>query len=236
MTFAKHNQRNEDALISAFKHFVRDSSFPCVGAKSALAQDQIEVVIARDIRSNWDDLRVIDKLIGFAKSYENSPTLFRSFVVIFREPDNLFESQFEQHLWERVQSLSDKDSLFGMQTDARASADPSDRRFSLSFGGEAFFVVGLHPKASRPARRFIKPALVFNLHNQFEQLRQEGRYETLRRAILDRDLVLAGSPNPMLSRYGESSEARQYSGRAVDSDWRCPYERRDFTWMQTDES
>ena len=207
-----------------------------MGAKSALAHDQIEVVIARDIRSNWDDLRVIDKLIDFARSYEKSPTMFRSFVLIFREPDDLSESQFEQHLWERVQSLSDKDSLFGMQTDARASADPSDREFSLSFGGEAFFVVGLHPKASRPARRFKKPALVLNLHNQFEQLRQQGRYETLRRTILERDLVLSGSPNPMLSRHGESSEARQYSGRAVDSDWRCPYERHNFSWMQMDES
>jgi hypothetical protein len=27
----------------------------------------------------------------------------------------------------------------------------------------------------------------------------------------------------MLARHGESSEARQYSGRLVDSDWRCPF-------------
>ena len=44
--------------------------------------------------------------------------------------------------------------------------------FSLS--GTAFFVVGLHPNASRPARQFSSPVLVFNLHAQFERLRADG--------------------------------------------------------------
>ena len=104
--------------------------------------------------------------------------------------------------------------------------DPDNPHFSLSFGGEAFFVVGLHPQASRPARRFSSPVLVFNLHAQFERLRAEGRYEKLRAAILERDEALAGSVNPMLARHGEASEARQYSGRAVDADWRCPMKGR----------
>ena len=38
-----------------------------------------------------------------------------------------------------------------------------------------------------------------------------------------RDEALTGSRNPMLARHGEASEARQYSGRAVDEDWRCPF-------------
>ena len=42
-------------------------------------------------------------------------------------------------------------------------------------------------------------------------------------AILERDRTLAGDINPMLARHGESSEARQYSGRAVDDDWTCPF-------------
>ena len=79
---------------------------------------------------------------------------------------------------------------------------------------------------SAPARRFVHPALVFNLHDQFEQLRAEGRYEKLRASILERDVALAGNENPMLARHGEVSEARQYSGRPVDNDWQCPYNRR----------
>lgn len=102
---------------------------------------------------------------------------------------------------------------------------PMTPHFSLSFGGEAFFVVGLHPGASRPARRFAYPTMVFNLHDQFETLRALRRYEKLRSAIIDRDVNLAGTPNPMLARHGSISEARQYSGRAVDASWACPYHR-----------
>ena len=45
----------------------------------------------------------------------------------------------------------------------------------------------------------------------------------MREKILVRDEALAGSRNPMLARHGESSEARQYSGRAVDAAWACPF-------------
>ncbi|MDE0879444.1 MAG: YqcI/YcgG family protein, partial [Sphingomonas bacterium] len=142
---------------------------------------------------------------------------------VFEGPDDLDETQFEAALWQRVQSLSDKDVWRGQTYDDRVSHDPDSPHFSLSFGGEAFFVVGLHPHSSRPARRFAKPTLVFNLHDQFERLREDGRYEPMRATILKRDEAYAGSPNPMLARHGASSEARQYSGRAVDKAWRCPF-------------
>ncbi|RZK97345.1 MAG: hypothetical protein EOO66_03295, partial [Methylobacterium sp.] len=53
--------------------------------------------------------------------------------------------------------------------------------------------------------------------------RAQGKYEGMREKIMVRDEAIAGSRNPMLQRHGEASEARQYSGRAVDSDWRCPF-------------
>lgn len=86
--------------------------------------------------------------------------------------------------------------------DPRVSEDPDDPHFSLSFGGEAFFIVGLHPRVSRPARRFERPALVFNLHDQFEKLRAAGVYGKMRSTIVARDVALAGSANPMLARRG----------------------------------
>ncbi len=197
--------------------------FPCVGAKAALAKGTLNVLACNRIDSGWDDLRIHDGLLRFASAYREEPALFRSFAVVFNGPEDLDEPAFEQALWDRVQSLSDKDVWRGQEYDHRVSHDPEDPHFSLSFGGEAFFVVGLHPHASRPARRFAKPALVFNLHDQFEILRAEGRYEGMREKILVRDEALAGSRNPMLARHGESSEARQYSGRVVEESWRCPF-------------
>ena len=75
----------------------------------------------------------------------------------------------------------------------------------------------------RTARRTAYPTLVFNLHDQFEKLRESQRYERMREAILKRDAALDGEPNPMLARHGEISEAVQYSGRIVGSDWKCPF-------------
>jgi hypothetical protein len=37
---------------------------------------------------------------------------------------------------------------------------------------------------------------------------------------------LQGSLNPNLADFGEQSEARQYSGRATEADWVCPFHRR----------
>ena len=210
----------------AFRAFIRDAPFPCVGAKSALSRGRLRIVVARDIRSGWDDMRIYPAQLAFIASYKAQPDLFQSFAVVFEGPGDLDEAGFEDRLWRRVQSLSDKDASLGLPHDDRVASDPKNPHFSLSFGGEAFFVVGLHPRASRPARRFASPALVFNLHAQFERLRAEGRYEKLRTSILDRDLDLAGSLNPMLARHGETSEARQYSGRAVSDAWRCPFQGR----------
>ena len=213
-------------LAERFRAFVKSPEFPCVGAKSALSRDRMRFVVGKDIGSGWDDLRILPNLHDLAASYRAEPELFQSLVVLFEQDRALDEPAFEDNLWARLQSLTDKDEWLGQRPDPRVSHDPDDPHFSLSFGGEAFFVVGLHPHASRPARRFERPALVFNLHDQFEQLRAQGRYEKLRESIIARDVALAGEPNPMLARHGTVSEARQYSGRLVDPEWRCPFRGR----------
>ena len=211
-------------LAGSFRRFIKDPAFPCVGAKSALAKGDLRTLVARAIRSDQDDRRIHAALLAFIANYRARPDLFQSFAVIFETADDLSERDFETHLWARVRSVSDRDLSIGHAWDGRVAREPDDPHFSLSFAGEAFFVVGLHPGASRPARRFEAPGLVFNLHDQFERLRIQGRYEKLRAAILSRDQTLAGSINPMLSRHGETSEARQYSGRAVEEGWVCPFD------------
>lgn len=212
-----------DDVARHFREFIEDAAFPCVGAKSALARGTLRIVLARDIASAWNDVQVHDELLEWAFDYRRDPEGLRSLAVVFEEPSRLSESEFEALMWERLQSLADKDAWRGQDYDPDVSPDPDSPHFSLSFGGEAFFVVGLHPNASRPARRFDRPVLVFNLHDQFERLREEGKYERMRERIIERDISLAGSPNPMLKRHGEASEAAQYSGRAVTGEWQCPF-------------
>ncbi len=213
-------------LADRFRHFVGAVDFPCVGAKAALNRDGMRFVVARDFRSGWDDLRILPTLMDLAADYRRDPIPFQSLVVLFETGAPTDEQAFEDGLWRRLQSLSAKDEWLGQPADPRVAHDPEDPHFAMSFGGEAFFVVGLHPKSSRPARRFEVPAMVFNLHDQFERLRAEGRYQKLRATILDRDEQLAGSINPMLAQHGSISAARQYSGRAVNEDWSCPFSGR----------
>ena len=212
-----------DDAADQFRAMIADTAFPCVGAKSAAARGMLQVIQARDITSAWNDLQITHDLLEWSWRYKDEREGLRSFAVIFAGPQDLTEREFEAAMWQRLQSISDKDHWLGQQPDERVSGDPDDPHFSLTFGGEAYFVVGLHPNASRPARRFAHPTLVFNLHDQFERLREEGRYERMRDKIIERDVALSGTPNPMLAQHGEASAARQFSGRAVTDDWRCPF-------------
>ncbi|MCJ7420487.1 guanitoxin biosynthesis heme-dependent pre-guanitoxin N-hydroxylase GntA [Sphingomicrobium astaxanthinifaciens] len=211
------------AVAVRFRDFIAARSYPCVGAKSALARNQMTAYVGTDLTSAWDDVALARQLVGFARDYARHRELFITFVAFFPQTPRLDEEAFEQAIWQRIASLQAKDEWLGQPYDEAVDPDPTSPNFSLSFGGQSFFVVGMHPDASRPARRFEVPAMVFNLHDQFERLRAEGRYEKLRASILARDEQLAGSVNPMLARHGEASEARQYSGRIVGPEWTCPW-------------
>ena len=65
--------------------------------------------------------------------------------------------------------------------------------------------------------------MVFNFHEQFERLRARGKFETMKQTIRAREMTFQGSINPMLTNFGERSEASQYSGQAVSDKWPCPF-------------
>ncbi len=205
--------------------FVDDDDFPCVGAKSALAKRHFHFYVASDIRSAWDDLRIHHAISRFVRISHADPSGFWSCVILFEDKSPLTENQFERALWARLQSWSDKDEWLGFEAGADISTDAAAPDFALSFAGEAFFAVGLHPESSRVARRFGSPVIVLNPHAQFKKLRATGRYDKMRKVILDRDEKVAGSINPMLATHGSISEARQYSGRVTGEDWQCPFLR-----------
>lgn len=201
--------------------FLSDAAFPCVGAKSALNKDRI---VFADYPSLGDPSVVVDlcaRLGAFSKAHPDPGDVPVSFIAMFDEPPQ-DELAFEQSLWTLLQALHEHDRAhFGW--DPTVGSDPTQSSFSLSIAGRAFFVVGLHPGASRLARRAPFPCLVFNFHNQFEHLKTSGKYQSLQDAIRSRELQLQGAINPVLARFGKASEARQYAGRAVESGWRCPF-------------
>ena len=217
----------DDAVHPDFEAFIRDQDFPCVGAKAALVRGALETDTLGDLRSNEHDFALWLGLSDFAARLKPGAAVVQSFAVIFPETPQLTEMQFERALWDRLQGLHYVDTQMGQRWADTTSSDPSTNKFSLSVAGESFFVIGLHPGASRPARRFEHAALVFNSNAQFEALRADGRYYQMQSIIRERDTALAGSINPMLNDFGNGSEAAQYSGRMVGEDWECPFSARE---------
>lgn len=213
-------------ITDAFFAHVDDGEFPCVGSKAALAQGALQTAEFIPLGNRSNDALLLDHLTDFAGQLDAGDpksTTVHSLVALFEGPVDTDEHRFEALLWSQLQRLHTLDASRGTRWAPEVSTDPDSPNFSLSLAGHPFFVIGLHPGASRIARRFAWPALVFNSHRQFDRLRADGRYAKMQTATRARDIKLQGSTNPNLADFGIASESRQYSGRKVDADWRCPF-------------
>jgi FPC/CPF motif-containing protein YcgG len=216
---------DSDDIIHAFHEFIGDQAYPCVAARAAVSRQHLPCLIAGHMGCPADDHRILGFLYDFVANFHQAHQSLHSAAVIFQGPDQLTETLFDTLLWQRLQSLSDLDAKT-FAYDHRVDPDPSSVHFSYSLGKEAFFIIGLHSASSRRSRQFKYPAMVFNPHVQFQQLRETNRYEKMKDIVRQRDILYSGSVNPMLSDYGEAPEVYQYSGKQYDRDWKCPLKRR----------
>lgn len=212
----------EEFVHDSFRGLVLNPKFACVAAKSAVNQGSYRMGVYSEIGSPEATAGLAHDLFCFVEEQPSLGDGFSTFVASFSGPSVASELEFEQLLWQQLQALHNLDQPHHTW-DSSVSCDPNDGDFSFSFAGRAFFIVGLHAASSRWTRRFAWPTLVFNAHAQFERLRTEGKYQRVQQVIRARDTALQGSINANLSDFGERSEARQYSGRTVEDEWRCPF-------------
>lgn len=209
------------ALVhDSFRALVLSDQFSCLGGRAAIRQNSYRFGLYDRLGSSDSAAALGRDLQRFSGDTSLTTKPLTAFVASFVEPNPHDETEFEELLWKTLQQLSAVDTTEWVEG---RSDDPDDAGFAFSFGGAAFFIVGLHAGSSRMARRFAWPTIVFNPHEQFDLLRREGRYQRFQRLIRTADVALQGSINPMLSDFGEQSEARQYSGRSVGEEWRCPF-------------
>ena len=212
-------------ITQAFAAHVDAAEFPCVGSKAALAQGALQTAEFMPLGNRGNDAPLLDYLTRFAAELDATDpesSTVHSFAALFEGPVPTDEYRFEALLWSQLQRLHYLDASRGTRWAPEVSTNPDSPQFSLSLAGHPFFVIGLHPGASRIARRFAWPALVFNSHRQFDRLKSDGRYAKMQTATRARDVKLQGSINPNLADFGTAAETRQYSGRKVDATWRCP--------------
>lgn len=207
--------------FSRWEEFIVKNDHPCLMAQAVLKSSNAVVKEYEAIGSAGNSRQMLQDITTFLASYDFEADEYHSFIAVFGGRKDYNEVEFEKLLWQELQALyyADKEHAW----DPTVSDDPENKFFSFSIAGKAFYIVGMHPNSSRMARRYSRPALVFNLHQQFEKLREKGVYTDMRAKIKERDRQLQGSANPMLNDFGKGSEARQYSGRKVGDDWKCPF-------------
>ncbi|XVX19985.1 guanitoxin biosynthesis heme-dependent pre-guanitoxin N-hydroxylase GntA [Actinomycetota bacterium] len=207
-------------IAELLERMVLADDYPCLGAKSVFRRGR---AVVREFGAMDDPATgpaLASALTEFGEEFAQQEE-FASFVATFSDEDVDSEIDYERTVWAMLQQIHEADCE---PWDPAVSNDPLNPHFGFSVGGHAFFVVGMHPRASRVARRTPVPVAVFNLHAQFTRLRESGRFERMRDTIRRRDAELQGGTNPNLADHGSVTEARQYSGRAVEPGWIPPFE------------
>jgi hypothetical protein len=213
--------------------WVLSEGFPCNGAKTAFHTDSYRLGVYDTFSASNVQL-LADDLKTYIAEYAATPIVrsrakagewiqlnrtFASFLACFKEEPVSDESIFESRLWAVLENLRQRDTDL---LPAGFSPKPTDKNYAFCFGGEAFFVAAFHPGSWRWSRRFIFPLLVFNMHKQFDGLKQSGKFTHLRDTIRKHDDALQGSTNTLASDFGQQSEAPQYGMRVVPSGWVPP--------------
>ncbi len=211
---------NSSSSKTEFEDFIIAKDHPCLMAQTVFSMDKVDFHEYDNFGSRETAKAILADLKKYIAAYDFESNEFLTFLVGFKGKQDYTEEEFEKTLWEQLQHLHEVDDT---EWDEAVSPDPENKNFSFSLGGKAFYIVGLHPNSSRKARQAPYPAIAFNLHWQFEKLREMNTYHTVRDKIRERDTALQGDINPMLEDFGENSEARQYSGRKVGEEWKCPF-------------
>lgn len=214
---------NKETIDKQYKEFILKKKHPCVMANTIFTLDEYQLRIYDDLTSPNIIEPILSDLENYIDNYDFESNKFETIIFCFKNNHFKTELQFEKGLWKFLQKLHNHDDK---KWDATVSSDPNDSKFSFSLKGRAFYIVGMHPKSSRLARQAPYCSLVFNMHWQFEKLREMGIYQNVKKRIRRRDKTLQGTINPVLKDFGQASEARQYSGRGIESDWKCPFHKK----------
>ena len=193
--------------------FINQKNFPCIMAKTVSRIGYLETFTVQDIERTTNIIQFLKNIYQFIDHYHSSSNTLHSFVLIIESNEYRSFDFFEKQFWQFLLSVNYFDKILYAHDD-RVHADPQSDHFSFSIMEEAFFILALHPQSPRWSRRFSKAAIVFNPHQQFENLRTNGLFNKVRNIIRQKDKLLQGFANPMLSDFGDRSEVYQYMGRS----------------------
>lgn len=181
-------------------------------AKAAIKTGMVDIHSTRGLADSESIMNIQLRLHGFIDRFRLQQKKLSSFILTIDNEELMDFNNFEKEFFRFLNRLKNLDRK-NYPHDPRVSSDPRDKNYSYSIKSEAFFIVALHPDSPRFARRFHKPAIVFNPHVQFDNLRRKNIFHKIKNVIRSKDKELQGSINPMLNDFGVRSEVFQYMGR-----------------------
>lgn len=200
-----------------FRALLLSEAYTCLGGTSAVRRGQYRFGLYPELASGGAVSACAGDLADFAREFPADEHPVAVFVAAFDGPLSMDEAEFEIKLWNQLAGLHDCD-----RQRADWTAEPPDDwdkdDIGFVFADRHFFVVGLHAAASRWARRFGWPTLVFNALSHEKPIRAVGQFERMQERIRDRDRDLQGSVSPTIG----LCQTAQFSGRNVTAEWRCP--------------
>lgn len=215
-----------EAAHDMLRAFILGEYYPCIGARAAFTEGTYRLGFYKHLAHLSSVAAMGRDLKRFVGEYQKIGR-YNTFVAVFKYPQITTEDQFETLLWKHLQLLHNHDID---HWDPHYSPNPEDPNFAFSFDGEAFFVVGMHPGASRFARRFGYTVLVFNPESQIRNLKENNKLARFSEVVRTRDTLFQGTLNPSLPLDGSTTggEAQVYSGKPhpAGSKYQCPFHPR----------
>ncbi|MFC9825372.1 guanitoxin biosynthesis heme-dependent pre-guanitoxin N-hydroxylase GntA [Streptomyces erythrochromogenes] len=204
---------DDDQTETRFRELLLGGSYPCLGGVGAVRRGDYRLHRHPPLGSAAAVAQCTANLTDLLRDFPVEACPVAVMVAVFDGPADLDEAAFETLMWTQLDGMR---QTAGPPLPDLAGRDDNDPAFG--FGDRDFFVVGLGPSASRHARMFLWPTLVFNALTHSVQLHSEGRHNRMRDRIRARDIRLQGNLNPNLAR----SSLAQFSGRDVGDNWSCP--------------
>ena len=189
--YITHSPRSKISITNKdhFNQFIIEKDHPCIMAKTIFNSENYQLNSYSEFGSETAAAAILGDLEKYLENYDFSTNEFFSFIAVFDDNISYSEIEFERLLWKQLQKIYNLDNL---DWDKTVSNDPNNKSFSFSILGSAFYIVGMHPNSARSARKSPKTSLVFNLHWQFEKLREMGVYTRVRNTIRNREIQKIG--------------------------------------------
>ena len=134
-------EQEKQEIIQAFVHHLQSKDYPCIAAHDVASKQALSCFVADHMACPKDDRDILNFIYSFVDKYRTSTKGYHSVAILFKEPSNLSEEEFDTLLWMRLQSLSDLDAQ-QYKYDARVASDVTSPHFSFSLKEEAFYIIG----------------------------------------------------------------------------------------------